>query len=1509
MKKLCSTIAIALLSLVSPRQLLAQCSFYATTTTTHHVHDTTFLQMVVSEDFGSVLPSAFTWTFSDGHTYTGSTITYPLTDIHGYTAYTVTGTTAGCAYTLSNNTEPQVVFNCDSLIYSQVVPIDVTQDMSATANVALYVDINPYRYEVWGGYPYTGDASFMSELHIDWGNGNSSVINGPTFDIHAFGGASDPAHPSGYLHGGQYTIRPAVKFSYDTLTCPIFDTDPFTIHVGGTNIPSITGSTSYCAGDTLRLTGIDTTVFHNMYHMAPTTTFYDMWANGVEPVMDNPWYVYYPGTFLYTWFDKDYNVVGHDTAMLLPNLTVENTGLYYLRVYDNYTGRNRDVAINVSVTGSTIGVDSISGLLCSDTSKMYIHTNRINDSVQFTYLKDGIPNTVAGWTDAAGKFVITGLTSGYYTKVQAHFVTETCGSNTVGPFNIHKSPTPVIIGYTPNICIGGTDSMTVAAGVAGTEILWSGPGGYTATGATATIAGATYFNAGSYYVTQRVPGCSVSDAATADISVVEAPVPVVSNRSICENASIGYISGSPVLTSSDTNIVNNHGIAVHAGTATITTTVVNACGSAPITVAVTVNPIPVTGTITGPSAICGTDTAVFHISVTGGHWSVGPYYNTSLRFTSANTDTNSLIGVALSTAEAFGAMAIEYYKTGANGCSAHVTFPVTVRGTSANDYTLSGTSVFTGDTLTMYSYPYYGYGSAGVWTATPSSVLSVAAPASFAAGDAPGMATAVSTLTATCGPSLWTAEIKVTDWLSTTIVRSGGSNYDIPTGEALAADVAIYAIQDAARDTADNAYLLVDGLQLYKRTPDGRVWHVSGYPFPFPVDDSGRMKYTGDGGPARLAMLGLPEHLTCDPAGNVYISDIQNGSIRKISTSGTITRFAGLARSATNYYPAGYTGDGGPATAARVYPLYLTSDKFGNIYFSDSLHNVIRKINTAGIISTVAGNGSNGYSGDGGPALAAAIGRPLGLAADTAGDIIVSTKGYLRKIDASGTITTIAGTTGGSISATTAMATAPLFSGSVAIDKQGAIFVNSDFIRKIEPSGNTVCVYGSEKRVVADSLGGNLSFRWFITTTPNLVPDDSGGVYACRDAYVKLGKPSVEIHASVDTHCGATPVLFTAQGHNTGDSPYYVWRKNGVVVATDTIRYHDALYTTGDTVTCTLYRRSGGLSLDTAAGSTVVDTTAPVSITIATVPDLCSGASASLTASPLGGEWHLPATTVASLSDGTITSMAPGSTNLYYTVTNACGSLTDSTTVAVISLPDAGTLAGDTSFCMTTTTTVVPTVAGGSWYTTSGVASVSAGTLTAISTGADTVLYIVSNSCGADTATHTIEVMSVPSAGAITGVDTLCAGETAVLTASATSGTWSSSSAAVASVTGTGTVTAAAAGTVVISYSVSNMCGAATATHTLVVGSLEDCTAGVDNTPTARLTIYPNPSTGTFTVELPAPVSNATITIADVTGKVITTLTTSQASTVVDISALPSATYLLTITNNGITYHNKVVRW
>jgi hypothetical protein len=252
--------------------------------------------------------------------------------------------------------------------------------------------------------------------------------------------------------------------------------------------------------------------------------------------------------------------------------------------------------------------------------------------------------------------------------------------------------------------------------------------------------------------------------------------------------------------------------------------------------------------------------------------------------------------------------------------------------------------------------------------------------------------------------------------------------------------------------------------------------------------------YTGDGGPAIDAELSLPVDVTFDKSGNLYIADRDNNVVRMVDNAGIITTFAGNGI-------AGFSGDGGPATSAELANIIgVLFDSIGNLYISQDGYERIRKVNTTGIIATIAGNGVLGFSGDGGPATAAELFSPCFLVMDEKGNLLFA-DGYnnvIRKIDTSGIITTIAGNhvqgySGDGGPATAAELNIPE---GVAFDKDGSLIIgdaDNYVVRKVDTSGIISTIAGNHH--IGFSGDGGLATAAELNQPDGIITDASGTIY------------------------------------------------------------------------------------------------------------------------------------------------------------------------------------------------------------------------------------------------------------------------------------------------------------------------------------------------------------------------------------------------------------------------------
>ncbi len=253
----------------------------------------------------------------------------------------------------------------------------------------------------------------------------------------------------------------------------------------------------------------------------------------------------------------------------------------------------------------------------------------------------------------------------------------------------------------------------------------------------------------------------------------------------------------------------------------------------------------------------------------------------------------------------------------------------------------------------------------------------------------------------------WNARIRRVDAATGIITTIAGNGHFVNTGNGgPATDAGINSPTGVAIDRQGNIYITCDSITNAGTTSyfdQGTfVRKVSATGIITTIAGNGSAVYGGDNGPATAAGIGQANSISVDSAGNIYIAELAS-RIRKIDTAGMITTIAGTGVS-------GYAGDGGPATAALIWGAGdVVPDNSGNIYFTDGGR--VRKIDATGLVHTIAGNGSFAWSGDGGPATAAGIGHAFGLALDDSGNVIFSDliNAVVRKIDTAGIITTIAG--------------------------------------------------------------------------------------------------------------------------------------------------------------------------------------------------------------------------------------------------------------------------------------------------------------------------------------------------------------------------------------------------------------------------------------------------------------------------------------------------------------------
>src|SRR5437867_3221404 len=264
-----------------------------------------------------------------------------------------------------------------------------------------------------------------------------------------------------------------------------------------------------------------------------------------------------------------------------------------------------------------------------------------------------------------------------------------------------------------------------------------------------------------------------------------------------------------------------------------------------------------------------------------------------------------------------------------------------------------------------------------------------------------------------------------------------------------------------ATDATGNVYFISDNCVFKLEQQNGVLTRVAG---------NSRVGYSGDGASAINARLSDPRGVAVDGAGNLFIADSGNYRIRKVSFDGIISTVAGNGSQ-------GFSGDGGPATSAQLLgPQGVALDGAGNLFIADTIAYTIsfstrytsriRKVSASGIITTVAGNGTYGFSGDGSPAIFAQLLGAQGVALDGAGNLFIADAERIRKVSPDGIITTVAGngsqgSSGDGGPAINAYLDRPQ---GIAVDRAGNLFIadaRNNRIRKVSSSGIITTVDGN----------------------------------------------------------------------------------------------------------------------------------------------------------------------------------------------------------------------------------------------------------------------------------------------------------------------------------------------------------------------------------------------------------------------------------------------------------------
>ena len=372
----------------------------------------------------------------------------------------------------------------------------------------------------------------------------------------------------------------------------------------------------------------------------------------------------------------------------------------------------------------------------------------------------------------------------------------------------------------------------------------------------------------------------------------------------------------------------------------------------------------------------------------------------------------------------------------------------------------------------------------------------------------------------------------------TTIAGTGECCFSGDGGPAVEAE--LRSPYGVAVDSAGNVYIAdVSNRRIRKVDSTGTITTIAG---------TGEFGFSGDGGPAVEAELRSPYGVAVDSAGNVYIADYSDHRIRKVDSTGTITTIAGTGEF-------GFSGDGGPAVEAELRSPYgVAVDSAGNVYIADVSNRRIRKVDSTGTITTIAGIGEFGFSGDGGPAVEAELRSPYGVAVDSAGNVYIAdySDHRIRKVDSTGTITTIAGTGECCFVSTDdggpAAAARLGFPRGVAVDGDGNLYIAdsvTERIRKIDSTGTITTIAGTGEYGFSGNGGRAAAARLAFPT--GVAVDSAGNLYIADTGNRRIrkltpvgGSTPPNPTGTIDTVAGTGRSGFSGDGGPATDAQLYI---------------------------------------------------------------------------------------------------------------------------------------------------------------------------------------------------------------------------------------------------------------------------------------------------------------------------------------------------------------------------------
>ena len=687
------------------------------------------------------------------------------------------------------------------------------------------------------------------------------------------------------------------------------------------------------------------------------------------------------------------------------------------------------------------------------------------------------------------------------------------------------------------------------------------------------------------------------------------------------------------------------------------------------------------------------------------------------------------------------------------------------------------------------------------------------------------------------------------------------------------------------------------------------------------IAGTGTAGYSGDSGPATFARINYASAVISDAASNLYFPDMNNNCVRKISTSGIITTIAGSSSGI-----AGFSGDGGPATLAKLNTPYdIAFDDTGNLYIADGYNHRIRKINSSGIISTFAGTGSPGFSGDGLAATLAKFWNPFYVCTDHYGNVYVSDNQNqrVRKINVAGIVSTVIGNSVSGDSGDGGIGTLAEISypGGIKVDSSKNLYIAeySNRIRKVDSFGIVSTIIGVGP--VGFSGDGGPATAAYLHQPIGFVLDPMGNMIFTDVQNQRVRK--VDVATGIITTIAGNGIAgysgdgmnATAAELNFPPSLCLDNSQNLIIADGQNFRIRKVTFTNNH-----LPHFTGGhsQSLAVCEGSTAT----PLNTYLA-VSDSDAGQTEvwSVVLNPAHGVLVAGYSTTSTggvlTPSGLTYTPFPGYTgNDSFKVKVTDGIAADTTAIFVTINPSAilSPIMGPDTICIPgeTITTYTESISGGTWSMTNAHGAIAVtGGVSGYTTGADTVVYSYSGACGVGIVTKPIYLQAVPLDSPIYGSSTVCIGETITLTDASTGGNWwHTNDHSVIEADGVD-AGVAPGGYDTITYSIINSCGASVVTHVVQVYTAWQCDSVLAVSPITAssciVSLSPNPAHNSLHLEWNNP-AKTELQIINQIGQILLSTHTDKTNMEIDIRQLPAGLYMVRTTQDGNRWTGRFVK-